>query len=482
MHYRQKSSMLQRKVSPQGPFLLQPAPHELSWSDESIADDLVYITSSLSQDDGSKRSTGIVLIAYTNGKLDACLDVQSIEPVWQPTSQVSKFEAYQCARLTDSVIPQAALPALLVAQTIDLLGEEIGASVSDAGYGCSALIPDPDDSALVWCESNGHTFGLNINHMLSLSVQDFDIVRARTIDGLVDKSGSTTQALHGCAALLPLHDVYLGNALLKVAAGKISSCNLDGIDTTLDQSQSLPIVFAKTTGRPSTDLVKGPSSYQAFEGSAKFALPNAVLGASSKAPRLSIPNGDTSGRGVVDAKGQLTMSVQALKAVGQVTDKLDDTVRALISAGNAVQERLELHTKELPRQVGKYQVLDERVQTLAEVLEDDCNPRLAELLAEQKRLEQRADLLLRRVTELNQPDMSAAEKTWAEELRRVSNAVQPEKTARGFSSSLAQRNQRVRERLDVVREISSPTKKERSPVTIMGQQQKAQIYTILGQQ
>jgi hypothetical protein len=74
----------------QGPFLLQPAPKELG---DGFASDIVYLGVEVADEVGNKclQRNGndesaslvpLVLIAYSDGKVDVCLDVEKVEAKW----------------------------------------------------------------------------------------------------------------------------------------------------------------------------------------------------------------------------------------------------------------------------------------------------------------------------------------------------------------------------------------------------------------
>ena len=83
---------MQHKVLRQGPFLLQPSPRILEGGDAGDATDIVYLTFGGKDDDpdgeleGTRQGLGVVLIAYQDGKVDVCLDVQKIEAAWETRS------------------------------------------------------------------------------------------------------------------------------------------------------------------------------------------------------------------------------------------------------------------------------------------------------------------------------------------------------------------------------------------------------------
>lgn len=75
----------------QGPFLLQPAPLTLTGSEEGDATDILYLAFDKDDefgDDGETERLGLVLVAFQDGKVDVCLDVDKVEARWE-SRQVS---------------------------------------------------------------------------------------------------------------------------------------------------------------------------------------------------------------------------------------------------------------------------------------------------------------------------------------------------------------------------------------------------------
>jgi nucleoporin NUP82 len=65
----------------QGPFLFQPAPVELGG--EGVACDVAYVNYSREVDDGDEAtSVGIFVLAFADGKMDVCLEVEKLEAKW----------------------------------------------------------------------------------------------------------------------------------------------------------------------------------------------------------------------------------------------------------------------------------------------------------------------------------------------------------------------------------------------------------------
>jgi nucleoporin NUP82 len=75
----------------QGPFLLQPSPIVLENSEGGDATDIAYLDFGHKSDSQGDRAEtehlGVVAIAYRDGKVDLCLDVEKVEARWS-TKQV----------------------------------------------------------------------------------------------------------------------------------------------------------------------------------------------------------------------------------------------------------------------------------------------------------------------------------------------------------------------------------------------------------
>ncbi len=79
------------KPTKQGPFLLQPSPIELKGSPGGQATDISYVTlgNAFSDDDDTSEQSltserlGVLAIAYQDGRVDVCLDLEKIEAKWE---------------------------------------------------------------------------------------------------------------------------------------------------------------------------------------------------------------------------------------------------------------------------------------------------------------------------------------------------------------------------------------------------------------
>lgn len=269
------------------------------------------------------------------------------------------------------------------------------------------------------------------------------------------------EASNGVVALANLNDVYLGYALLVLTAEQqavtvelaFRSQRTTHADERIDLAAGRQrLVEAGPTANGKSSLPSQHKAYVAFSDSSKFALPP-LLARKSSTPttRFSIPQTAGSARGArVSADGNIELTIESLRFVGQTVEKLDMSIKSLIGAGNMVQDRLELHLRELPRQVRKYQSLDDK---LAE--RDDSfssfSDRLERVRTRQWELERKADRVLQALIDNAQPELSVYEQRWIEELDRVKRSVRAPVAKQGTDRSLSTRAERLREQLALLK-------------------------------
>jgi hypothetical protein len=114
------------KVDPvvQGPFLMQPAPDEDELADGfgEGACDILYVSYRRSQNKAKEVSSSpeisLLLIAYQHGRVDICVDLEKVEPVWHSNS-VSR-PSLIFLTITSSQLRIQILPRLAVFESVDL--------------------------------------------------------------------------------------------------------------------------------------------------------------------------------------------------------------------------------------------------------------------------------------------------------------------------------------------------------------------------
>ena len=88
---------IRHKPLRQGPFLLQPSPLTIEGSEGGDATDIVYAILGNGENEESNDETerlGIVMIAYQDGKVDVCLDVDKVEARWEKKTVSSNSNIY----------------------------------------------------------------------------------------------------------------------------------------------------------------------------------------------------------------------------------------------------------------------------------------------------------------------------------------------------------------------------------------------------
>lgn len=251
-----------------------------------------------------------------------------------------------------------------------------------------------------------------------------------------------------------VNDVYLGYAVIVLHA----NMHVTGIELSLRSEREprhedgLRQQKALVAGIPLDSNDGPPSAYIAFAGARDFNLPE-LLTKNGSVRRLSTryasppPTSSRGTRASRDARPKMELTAESLRFVGGTIEGLDKSIRELISAANAVQERLGVQLEEIPRQVDKLVGLDDELNRKKLKLGQFLASRLENVRQKQNDISSRADHMLQKLMDASQPDLSIYEQRWIEELQRVEHTV-------GTASerkSLESRAQRLKEQLDVLR-------------------------------
>lgn len=88
---------IKRELESQGPFRFQPGPVGALTAMEDVASDILYLcpfSDDAKRENKNIPAVGIVLISFTDGRVDVCLDLIKIEAVW--TRSVSAYDMSSC--------------------------------------------------------------------------------------------------------------------------------------------------------------------------------------------------------------------------------------------------------------------------------------------------------------------------------------------------------------------------------------------------
>ncbi|GAA5873287.1 hypothetical protein JCM3774_005932 [Rhodotorula dairenensis] len=451
----------------QGPFLLQPAPAELDNGADDRASDLAYLSTSTSglgaqAASGDQAGLGILVLAYKDGKVDICLEVEKPEARFVGEKNktdrsrtgslatngavVVRRKGFGAAALDDEDEAdehlegedgdEADLPTLAVYESIDLgLAAELNPNEDDEAavrsglkHNAPRMIRDPlyPDTLYVQHALGAHCLllgpwldglkaalrGAKADEEGSPALKEVleDRQETEVLWVLKTKSGDATAgpppAVEG---LVVLNDVYLGYSLLLVTGalqvvGIELSLRVD--DASLDSEHA---VVPSTPAKGDEDsayisLLDKPFSVPPFLSSRRAGAPPAL-------PRLP------------PTKKPLEVNPETLRAFATHVSTTQTAIRDLVSAADSVQSRLELQMRELSRQVEKLAELDRLRSELGKSVSGGTEGRLRRAEEKQRELLARTDRVLQRLVESHQPSISTYERKWFDELERLEAQV-----------------------------------------------------------
>ncbi|GAA5979084.1 hypothetical protein JCM10908_002799 [Rhodotorula pacifica] len=456
----------------QGPFLMQPAPAELDNGADDRACDLVYLSTGASSAPDSaveaddKAGLGVLLLAFKDGKVDVCLEVEKPEARFVGEGKTARSRTDSPAPSKGAVVLRRRgfgavslddddgddeegagvegegeddLPTLAVYESIDLgLAAELNPNEDDEAsvrtglrHNAPRLVRDPLYSDTVYVQ---HALGA---HSLLLGPWLDELAAAAAAatssdESKADEEGSqelkqalaaqkgtevlwvlktkstestaiSTPAVEG---LVVLNDVYLGYSLLLVT----SALQVVGIELSLrieDASLDIDTPASTTTMAQESayvSLLDKPFSVPPFLSSRR-------PGANPALPRLP------------PSRKPLEITPDTLRAFATHVSSTQTAIRDLVSAADSVQSRLELQMRELSRQVEKLAELERLRSDLGKSVSGGTEGRLRRAEEKQRELLARTDRVLQRLVESHQPSISTYERKWFDELERLEEQV-----------------------------------------------------------
>ncbi|KAJ7179843.1 hypothetical protein C8R43DRAFT_376383 [Mycena crocata] len=417
----------------QGPFLLQPAPRTLEGSDGADATDIMYLAFGADEDveddseGGETEHLGVVVVAFQDGKVDVCLDVEKVEARWD----------------TGSSKREAELPMLAVYETIDLGIITMLAGQLDLLQGNYAVfLADPihDDTVYVY-----HAFGVHTLHLGPLLQSLTMALRAGDDDGsalsaaLQQSAGTTVTPIlttysverkcsNPVTAVAVPNDVYLTYSIfILTSAMRITTFPLnlrsDGPPTrakppTLPQNSTTPTKNASKWLTPRD----GPPAYVSLLGNAPYIPPECLTRANSGLPanpRLSLPPSPVKGAGA----GEFMLTPDVLRYLGTTVGALSAQMQAVQLAHRAADARAGLQQAELTRLTQKCAEMEGTVNVLRGARRVRTEERFTRVREEQRALHGRLERMLRSLMDRASPELSEYETKWFGELQRMQGEI-----------------------------------------------------------
>ncbi|TFK43370.1 hypothetical protein BDQ12DRAFT_622288 [Crucibulum laeve] len=420
----------------QGPFLLQPSPRSLEYSEGGDATDITYLafgTDDEDSEDGGAETEhlGVMMVAYQDGKVDVFLDVEKVEARWD-IKHVSNRD----------------LPMLAVYETIDLglvstlrgisttPDESPILSLLDGNHPVFLTDPIHDDTLYVY-----HAFGVHSLHIgpllqsLAVALREDDDEAETSLDSTLQKSAGTVvqpilttfsverRCSNPVVAVAIPNDVYLTYSIFIVTSAmriEVFPLSLRSDSPRIQPKQIEINGTAVSSVEPSTWLLpmEGLKSYVSLLGTEAYKPPpvlSRTTGLPSN-PKLSLPK---------DASGskEFMLTPDTLRFIGTIVGKISSQIHEIQLAQKAAEARATLQQQELVRLCGKCKEMDDQIQQMKNVKATAMETRFKKIQEQQKSLLSRLDRTLQGLMEKASPELSEHETKWFEELKRMKEEI-----------------------------------------------------------
>ncbi|SPO19996.1 uncharacterized protein UTRI_00387_B [Ustilago trichophora] len=222
-----------------------------------------------------------------------------------------------------------------------------------------------------------------------------------------------------------LSDVYLSYAFLAVTA----DLQLVGVELSLRVDQDALGSPASREQTLTLESANGPKPYVSLLGEGPAFQPPTIFAQSAGVQGLPQHPRRAAALSGTSTKSELQITPDLLRALGKTVENYRHEIRDVVSAGNAVQARLDLQVREMTRQLEKLNAVRLRCNDLGS--KGALGERVQRIAQTQLQLVARIDKALQRLMDSHQPSLSIYEKKWFEELERIASEVGVSRTDAG---------------------------------------------------
>ncbi|PWN40450.1 hypothetical protein IE81DRAFT_221372 [Ceraceosorus guamensis] len=477
-------------ITLQGPCLLSSSPHELSDVREALVTDLLLLHPSPLEESSAPPASldsarfEVAVVASDDGRLDLAI-LPRLSPSWGKNIKTASSKRVQRGTVQSSNrygfhdssdedqddSDESTSPSILLYETVSLgVQESVVARLSpekredlsalEAAFSSqrTTLVQDAlyDDTFYAHHSLGAHAicvgeWARSISTALAKEADSEDAPRSGApLDQVIREAPPSTVrwAVKTSAALLPsqdtpahplsglciMTDVYLSYALIALSPGQ------SGGVAALELSMRVPGQPEPSDGDLTVDCTKSVGGKPAEDATASSAY-TSLLGEGFSLPTifkdaLGLGPGNTSNvttSRIISSpsvgKGkEIDMTAETLRALGQSAQSFRIKARAVTSAVQAVQARLDLQLRELERQLKKFEGVKQKVglqqqQYKHAELTENVNERIERVAKRQKELVKRTDRLLQDLMDKHQPVLSIYEVKWFEELKQLKSVV-----------------------------------------------------------
>ncbi|KAF9469037.1 hypothetical protein BDZ94DRAFT_1182915 [Collybia nuda] len=419
----------------QGPFLLQPSPRILEGSEGGDTTDITYLAFGADEEDsdgdgGETEHLGVVMVAYQDGKIDVCLDVEKVEARWE-TKQGGARD----------------LPMLAVYETIDLglvstlrqitvkPNELPLLNLLEGNHPTFLTDPIHEDTIFVYHAFGVHTLQLGpVIQSLAIALRTEDDSAGTSLDTTLQQSAGTSvrpilttfsverRCSNPVVAITIPNDVYLTYSIfILTSAMKITSIPLN-LRSESPRPQPKPL--------PSDDVnhssllqniwltpLDGPSTYVSLLGTEHYKPPSILSHPSGlpSNPRLSLPSASKA--------TDFMLTPDTLRYIGKTVADFTTQIYEIQLAHRAAEARAMLQKNELTRLSSKCREIETLVEALKGPKRTTNEARFGRIQNTQKNLLGRLDRTLQGLMEKASPELSEHETKWFEELKRMKDDI-----------------------------------------------------------
>ncbi|TCD66933.1 hypothetical protein EIP91_000711 [Steccherinum ochraceum] len=442
-------STIKAKPIRQGPFLLQPAPRILDDSEGGDATDILYMAFGGEGDEDEESDTerlGVLLVAFQDGKVDVCLDVEKVEAKWEhrqhSNHDLPMLAVYESIDLGTISTLQKASTSTSSSSILDLLRGSHPVFLRD---------PIQDETVYVY-----HAFGVHALHLapllqaLSTALRDdnsnegddehlhiaLEKASATVVQPMLTTFSAERKSSNPIIGVAIPNDVYLTYSIFILTSAMrlvvfplslhsdpppISSHDdLNKSTNTLNRSQAGPNEPADPPLYIS--LLQDPY------------VPDAIL-TRPLGPRLALPQ-----------TSQDLLTPDTLRFLAAQFEQFMSQIKGAHVAYNAAGMRSVLQHQEFRRQREKFKEIDTLVGQLNNTRQDQTKERIQRIHDTQRILLDRMEKILRVLMKSASPELSEHETKWFEELKRMKQEIAG--TKRYDSESLENRTSLLRRELD----------------------------------
>ncbi|OUM64965.1 hypothetical protein PIROE2DRAFT_69154 [Piromyces sp. E2] len=415
----------------QGPFLLQPAPIDYD-PDHCDVDNVASSIVSLNTEPFS-----IIVIAFTNGKVDVCLNVAPVEALWMSNNDM---------------IQDFDLPVLAVYETIDL---KLNGNLPNIKSNIVNIKEDKRYPDVCYIYHHGGVHTLSFNNWLSLFkdinnntnlIQKFQDILKREIPSDVTLKVDTIAFgnENPVVGLTSTTGIFVGyNLLVLSAANQFVSIELP------IRIKRTPLLFNKDNDS---------KTYKDLFPSIDINCPIPVHLGSKKKSSGVYPN---------------FVNENTLKFLAeQITDARNDLTELEIYR-NKIEKKVNMQSDEYFNQLKKLNSISKRVNDNIKVNSEKLTERMTRIIDNQSKLMKRADIILQILFDHCQPELTEEERKWFNELKHLSSII-----TKKHKPHIKQ----LRQQLDMLKEETKDKLEITEQAIQLGTSQKKSVFEALNQE